>query len=75
VKSVKKIIRGQDSEEDYKGQDTNEDKWCRALLQYRNTPSRKDGFFTSMAKIRFLLTTLLLNRSGNKVRQRLPTIM
>ena len=38
VKSMKKIIRGS-----WTGRLLDDDKLCRALLQYRNTPSRKDG--------------------------------
>ena len=38
VKSMKRIIRAA-----WNGRYMNEDKLCRALLQYRNTPSRKDG--------------------------------
>jgi len=38
VKSMKKIIRAA-----WEGRSLNEEKLCRALLQYRNTPSRKDG--------------------------------
>ena len=35
---MKKIIRAA-----WTGRTLNEDKLCRALLQYRNAPSRKDG--------------------------------
>ena len=38
VKSMKRIIRIS-----WNGQSLNQDKFCRALLQYRNTPSRKDS--------------------------------
>ena len=38
VKSMKKIIRSS-----WNGRFLDDDKFCRALLQYRNTPSRKDG--------------------------------
>ena len=38
VKSMKKIIRAA-----WNGRSLDDDKLCRALLQYRNTPSRKDG--------------------------------
>ena len=38
VKSMKRIIRAA-----WNGRCLNEEKLCRALLQYRNTPSRKDG--------------------------------
>ena len=38
VKSMKKLIRTS-----WNGRSLNEDKLARALLQYRNTPSRKDG--------------------------------
>ena len=38
VKSMKKIIRTS-----WRGSRLDEDSLCRALLQYRNTPSRKDG--------------------------------
>lgn len=38
VKSMKKIIRSS-----WNGRYINQDKLCRALLQYRNTPTRKDG--------------------------------
>ena len=38
IKSMKQIIRAA-----WNGRYMNEEKLCRALLQYRNTPSRKDG--------------------------------
>ena len=38
VKSMKKIIRAS-----WNGRHLEEEKLCRALLQYRNTPSTKDG--------------------------------
>ena len=38
VKSMKKIIRAA-----WNGRNLDEEKLCRALLQYRNTPCRKDG--------------------------------
>ena len=38
VKSMKKIIRSS-----WNGRFLDDDKFCRALLQYRNTPSCKDG--------------------------------
>ncbi len=38
VKSMKRIIRIS-----WNGRSLNQDKFCRALLQYRNTPSRKDS--------------------------------
>ena len=38
IKSMKKIIRSS-----WNGRVLDNDKLCRALLQYRNTPSRKDG--------------------------------
>ena len=38
VKSMKKIIRTS-----WNSRSLNQDKFCRALLQYRNTPSRRDG--------------------------------
>ena len=38
VKSMKKIIYTS-----WNGRFLDDDKFCRALLQYRNTPSRKDG--------------------------------
>ena len=38
VKSMKKIICSS-----WNGRHLDQDKLCRALLQYRNTPSRKDG--------------------------------
>ena len=38
VKSMKKLIRAS-----WNGRTLDEEKLCRALLQYRNTPSRKDG--------------------------------
>ena len=38
VKSMKRIIRAA-----WNSKCINEEKLCRALLQYRNTPSRKDG--------------------------------
>ena len=38
VKSMKKIMRTS-----WNGRSLNHDKFCRALLQYRNTPSRRDG--------------------------------
>ena len=38
VKSMKKLIRTS-----WNGRFLDEDKLCHALLQYRNTPSRKDG--------------------------------
>ena len=38
VKSIKKIVRSA-----WNGRSLNENKLTRALLQYRNTPSRKDG--------------------------------
>ena len=38
VKSMKRIIRAA-----WNGRCINEEKLCRALLQYRNTPSKKDG--------------------------------
>lgn len=39
VKSMKKIICAA-----WNGRQLDEDMLCRALLQYHNTPSRKDGF-------------------------------
>ena len=38
VKSMKKLIRAA-----WNGRFLNEEKLCKALLQYRNTPSQKDG--------------------------------
>jgi len=38
IKSMKKIIRAA-----WNGKCLNEEKLCRALMQYRNMPSRKDG--------------------------------
>jgi len=38
VKSMKKIIRAA-----WNGRCLNEEKLCRALMQYGNTPTRKDG--------------------------------
>ena len=38
IKSMKRIIRTS-----WNGRSLDEDKFCRALLQYRNTPSRRDG--------------------------------
>jgi len=42
VKSMKKIIRIS-----WNGRSLNHDKFCRALLQYRNTPSHRDGLSPS----------------------------
>ena len=38
VKAMKRIIRGT-----WNGRFLDEDKLCKALLQYRNTPSARDG--------------------------------
>ena len=38
LKSMKKIICTS-----WNGRSLHQDKFCRALLQYRNTPSRRDG--------------------------------
>ena len=42
VKSIKRTIRAA-----WNGRCINEEKLCRALLQYRNTPPRKDGLSTA----------------------------
>ena len=46
VKSMKRIIRIS-----WEGRSFNHDKFCQALLQYRNTPSRRDELLSLTQKL------------------------
>ena len=72
VKSMNKIIRSS-----WNGRHLDEDKLCCALLQYRNTPSCKDGLFLAQKLYSqpvqdvLLVTTNHSQTSGSKVVRRL----
>ena len=59
VKSMKKIIRTS-----WNGRFLDHDKFCHALLQYRNTPSRKDGLSSAQKlSLPLLLTRMAAENS------------
>ena len=66
VKSMKKIIRTS-----WNSRSLNQDKFCRSLLQYRNTPSRRDipqprSSMATLPKTPFLPIIVHFHKNGNR---------